>query len=378
MMNSFIRLMRVDLGFNPKNVLAVQAVTAQWRDLKSVGAEFPSSKEDSQSRNARGGKLARIVLGENERILDTVRAIPGVRQACLATPAPLLGGQIDALILGPTPGASAIHALAMDVTGDCFGAMQIPVLAGRGFTAEEMGRRERVVVLNQSLARLLFPNGGAVGQYLPGGSRVVGVVADVRSRLLFPPEPEFYEPSLPRFAQPHFIVRYAESGKANLNGLIREKLSDIDPDATVTIDSFEEVVAQQGAQTRFLALLFAGAGALGLLLAASGVFGVTAFGVNRRTRELGVRIAIGAAPGDVLRMIVREAIIMAGAGAAIGTVAVFALGNVLRSLLFEVRPADPFTLMAVIGVLAAVSVAASYVPARRVLRIDPAAALRHE
>jgi len=378
MMNSFVRLLRVDLGFNPKNVLAVQAVTAQWRSFKANVAERPSSKEGLKSRETRTGELARIVLGENERILDTVRAIPGVRQACLATPAPLLGGQIDALILGPTPGASAIHVLATDVTGDCFGAMQIPVLAGRGFTAEEMGRREQVVVLNQSLARLLFPDGGAVGRYLPYGKRIVGVVADVRSRLLFPPEPEYYEPSWPRFAQSHFIVRYAESGKANLDGLIRQKLSEIDPAATVAIDSYEEVVAQQGAQTRFLALLFAGAGALGLLLAASGVFGVTAYGVNRRTRELGVRIAIGAAPGDVLRMIVREAIVMAGAGAVIGTAAVFALGSVLRNLLFEVRPADPLTLAAVIGTLAAVSVAASYVPARRVLRIDPAAALRHE
>jgi putative ABC transport system permease protein len=155
-------------------------------------------------------------------------------------------------------------------------------------------------------------------------------------------------------------------------------LSELDPTSIIRIRSFEEAIAQQGLQTRFLTALIAGLGALGLLLAASGVFGVTAYGVNRRTRELGVRLAIGAAPGDVLRMIVREAVVMALAGAAIGTAAVLALSSVLRNLLFEVPPGDPLTLLAVIGVLAAVTIAASYVPARRVLKIDPAAALRHE
>jgi putative ABC transport system permease protein len=177
---------------------------------------------------------------------------------------------------------------------------------------------------------------------------------------------------------PYLVVRYDKTAKANVNALIRERLGKLDPTSLIGIKSFEEVVAQQGAQTRFLTALIAGAGALGLLLAASGVFGVTAYGVNRRTRELGVRIAIGAAPGDVLRMIVREAILMAFAGAAIGTAVVFALRSVLRNLLFEVQPGDPLTLVAVIGVLAAVTIAASYVPARRVLKIDPATALRHE
>jgi predicted permease len=378
MMNSFIRLMRVDLGFNPQNVLAVQAELPQWRALNAMGAEDRSSKEDSESRKTRSAELWRVMTQTDERMLDAVRAIPGVRQACLATPAPLLGGEVDALTPGPKPGSSAIHSRATFVVGDCFGALQIPLLAGRVFTSEEARGWERLMVLNQSLARLLFPNGGAVGQYLPGSVRVIGVVADVRDRLLFPPEPEYYTPGEIALTQSHFIVRYAEAAKANLNGLIRQKLSEIDPDATVTIDSFEEVVSQQGAQTRFLALLFAGAGALGLLLASSGVFGVTAYGVNRRTRELGVRIAIGAAPGDVLRMIVREAVVMAFAGAALGTAAVFALQSVLRNLLFEVPPGDPLTLLAVIGVLAAVTIAASYVPARRVLKIDPATALRHE
>ena len=122
-------------------------------------------------------------------------------------------------------------------------------------------------------------------------SIIVGVVADVRNRLLFPPGPEVYWPAtqVGGLFMPTLVVRYEEAGKANVNALIRQRLSEIDPNSSIRIRSFEEAIAQQGAQTRFLTPLFAGLGALGLLLAASGVFGVTAYGVNRRTRELGVR-----------------------------------------------------------------------------------------
>jgi putative ABC transport system permease protein len=173
-------------------------------------------------------------------------------------------------------------------------------------------------------------------------------------------------------------VRYTEAEKANLNGLIRQKVLEIDPEARITIDSFEAAVAQQGAQIRFLALLFAGAGGLGLLLSASGVFAVTAYGVNCRTREIGVRMALGATPKDVLRTIVREGVAMAAAGTVIGTAATLTMGNVLRNVLFEVRPADPVTLGAAVVVLAVTTLAASYIPARRALSLDPAVALRHE
>jgi putative ABC transport system permease protein len=364
MMNSFIRLMHVDLGFNPKNMLSVSPLLDRRK--------YPT--EDARA----------LVY---ERMLEGVRAVPGVRQAAGAFTAPLLSGAAP-IDVKPAPasifvGSQGIETMRFgvkEVTGEYFGTMQIPLLAGRVFTTQDTKKSMPVAMVNQSLARLLFPNGGALGgQVVPSSLRVVGVVADVRNWLLFAPEPEMYVPMSQAYPfGEQIVVRYDEAGLANLNGQIRQRLSEIDPDAQVGIRSFEEAIAQQGAQTRFLTALIVGAGLLGLLLSASGVFGVTAYGVNRRTRELGVRMAIGAAPGDVLRMIVREAVVMAAVGAAIGTAATLALGSVLRNVLFEVRPADPLTLAGVVLVLGIVTVVASYIPARRALGIDPAVALRHD
>jgi len=206
------------------------------------------------------------------------------------------------------------------------------------------------------------------------------VVADGRNRLFFPPEPEIYRPATQTelLFGATLVLRYEEAGKANLAGLIASGSVRSSPTRPFRSGpsrghspTGRAVAVPDGAYSRRRR-----AGACCWRRAAFSA--VTAYGVNRRTRELGVRIAIGAAPGDVLRMIVGEAILMAGAGAAIGTAAVLALRSVLRSLLFDVGPSDPLTLTAVIAVLAAVIVAASYVPARRVLKIDPAAALRHE
>ncbi|MGD0497139.1 MAG: ABC transporter permease [Bryobacteraceae bacterium] len=353
MMNSFIRLMHVDLGFNPKNLLSVS------------------------------GWLGRRVAHDEEhrawdRMVEAIRAIPGVRQAAIAFPAPLVGGEMTIGVrLAPKSPPTQVRGKV--VTGEYFATMQIPLLAGRVFTSQDTEKSAPVAIVSQSLARLLFPDGGALDRNVfPMDQRIVGVVADARNKLLFPPEPEIYMPVSQTDMLHQIIVRYDEVGKAGLNGRIRLRLNEIAPDAQMSIRSFEEAIAQQGAQTRFLTALIVGAGLLGLLLSASGVFGVTAYSVNRRTRELGLRMALGAAPRDVLRMIVREAILMASAGAVIGTAAIFALRSVIRNLLFEVPPGDPITLIAAVAVLGAASTAAGYIPAHRVLNIDPAVALRYE
>jgi putative ABC transport system permease protein len=383
MMNSFIRLMRVDLGFNPTNVLAVQVETAGDRAFRAMMDKPATTKAQIEERMGLWSQASREARQTNERMLDSIRSLPGVQQAGLVFPAPLLGGESGAMIMGPEA-TSPIKVRYKDVAGDYFAAMQIPVVGGRGCADEDADQPERRMVLNQSLARLLFPNGGAVGRRIPGRWQIMGVVADARNQLLFAPEPEAFACAQyagfgpGRLGQGRYVVRHTEAAKASLNGLIRQKANEIDPEARVAIDSFETAVAQQGAQTRFLALLFAGAGGLGLLLSASGVFAVTAYGVNRRTREIGVRMALGATPKDVLRTTVREGIAMAAAGTVIGTAATLAMGNVLRTVLFEVRPADPLTMGAVVLVLAVTTLAASYIPARRALSLDPAVALRHE
>jgi putative ABC transport system permease protein len=358
MMNSFIRLMHVDLGFNPRHAMVVHIVP------------------DTPGTHG--------LLRSFDPEMEAIRAVPGVRQAAATDLPPLLGGDC-ATYVRPAPDAAPLRVRCKTVAGDFFGTVQTPLLAGRVFTPQDSPESERVVMINQALARLLYPGGGALGRQAfgmgPSWGRVVGVVADARDRLLFAAEPTLYIAGAQKKGFPGLrsvVVRYDDAGREGLIAEIRRRIEKLDPGATLTFRSFEDAISEQGAQVRFLTLLMTGAGALGLLLSAGGIFGVTAYAVNRRTRELGVRMALGAAPGDVLRMIAREGVVSAAAGAAIGTVAVFALRSVLRNLLFEVSPGDPLTLAAVVFVLAAVSATAGYIPARRALSIDPAVALRYE
>jgi putative ABC transport system permease protein len=359
MMYSVVQLIHVDLGIDPKDVLA---------------ANVSLDPYESPTLDSRRALL--------EDMLDAVRGVRGVRQVGAVDVPPLLGGGEAIIGLRLRPGLPPATIRSKFVAGDYFGAMRIPLLEGRVFTQMDRDRTEQVTVVNKSLARLIVPDARAVGRHLYSGNnaiRIVGVVADGRNRLLFSPEPEVYLPVGQAPLVPHVIVvRYNVMERARVNGAVRGALLKLAPQRIVSINSFEESVAQQGAQLRFLTMLIGAAGLLGLLLGASGLFGVTAYAVRRRRRELGIRLALGAAPNEVLQMILRESAGMAAVGVVLGIPIVLALRSVLRSLLFEVSPSDPLTLAAVIAVLGGAGVAASWIPARKVLSIDPAVALRHE
>ena len=210
---------------------------------------------------------------------------------------------------------------------------------------------------------------------------IVGVVGDTRDiNLLQEPVAEFYIP----FSQSDFLpgggflVRTANAPFLNASA-VKEQIWSVDKKAPITnFRTMDQVVAGQVADPRFQTLLLASFGVLGLVLAIVGIYGVISYGITQRTREIGIRMALGAHPEDVLRMVLSQGMLLAGVGIAAGIAGALALTRFLGSLLFEIKPTDPATFAAVAGLLAVVALTACYIPARRAMRVDPIVALRYE
>jgi len=273
------------------------------------------------------------------------------------------------------------------VTPGYFSALGIPIVRGRGFTEDDRRPTENVVVISDVLARRLFPSEEALGKQLRFGLQgpwfsVVGIAADVKnSGLTSAGEPEFY------LARKHALDNAYGHSTAILRtafppdavaGWIREQLAALDPALPVKIETMQERVSQLQQRPRFNAMLLAIFAAMGALLAAIGIYGVLAFLVAQRTQEFGVRMALGATPRDMLRLVLGKGMKLIGIGGATGLLAAAATTRLLQSMLFEVKPLDPTTLLGVTLLLGGVSLAACYFPARRAMRVDPAVALRHE
>jgi ABC-type antimicrobial peptide transport system permease subunit len=269
--------------------------------------------------------------------------------------------------------------------------MHIPLLAGRGFTSIDPSRPPREALVSRSFAERYWKDGSAIGKRIHPGiadewSTIVGVVADVRVEGLDqPPAQAVYFPLLtqeekklyaPRALT--FVVRTA-ADPSSLTGGVRRVMRRLAPSAPMFATlPMVEVVSHASARTSFTLLLLAIASAAALLLGAIGIYGVISYMVSLRTREIGVRMALGAAPREIGLMVSRQGITMAAVGVIIGLVAAVGLTRYLRALLFEISPTDPLTLGAVALGLLAVALAASWLPARRAARVEPAVALRSE
>jgi predicted permease len=265
-----------------------------------------------------------------------------------------------------------------------FEAMKIRV-RGRTFTPADLGTAPAVVVIGETMARRHWPGGDAIGARLRTGGRsveIVGVAADVKQRRLVEAasaDPDVYVPIRQWPRGGFWVVVRASADPAGALASVRQETHALDP----TVPAFSgttaaDLVAAETARSRFVATLIAAFATVALLLAAIGVYGVAAYAVAQRTQEIGTRMALGATPGDVLRLVVGQGFWPVAIGLLAGALVALGFGRVLEGLLVGVRPYDPATLVTTMALLGGIALAASYLPARRATRIDPVAALRAE
>jgi predicted permease len=319
--------------------------------------------------------------------------IPGVSRFALSDTIPPSGGMrgrpfSNMRIAGhlPLPEQGGMVAFRY-VTPGYFRALGIPILAGRDFDEKERSGTETPLILSQSLAQRMFPAENPLGQqidldvnghWLP----VVGVAGDVKnSGLTDAPQPEYYRLRMYRsdaLGLSGVALLQTPLDAGALERWVRRQMAAIDPALPVSIETIETKVERLSQRARFLAALIALFAAFGLLLAAIGLYGVLSFLVAQRTREIGVRIALGATPGQIARMAVHQAGLWTLAGMAAGWAASAALGRIARGALFQVSPFDPLSLAAAALVLAMAAALAAWRPARRAAQVDPAVSLREE
>jgi len=315
-----------------------------------------------------------------------LRALPGVEAVGLTTHLPMADErQIGFTVDGRDP--NEYHWAANALVGDdYFRVMRIALLRGRTFGPADLPDAPWSAVINESLARQYWPNGDAVGRVIKWGGRpltIVGVVGDVRvGGLDAPVQPTIYgsafqlQSGATQFAV--FLVRTASDPQAMLDAM-RRTIWSVDGGLPVFGGTtLGDVVSRSVATRRFLVWLLTGFAVAALALAVVGLYGVLSYSVAQRTPELGVRVALGARPGDVSRLVVRDGLRLAGGGIAIGALAAAGAGAAIARLLFDTGPFDPVTYVVGAAVLAGASLLACWIPARRAARLDPLTALRAE
>ena len=363
LLSSFARLQRVEPGFQPEGIFTAQVV-------------LPPQRYDRE-------KLVTFY----EQLFQRLSTMPGVTAAALTDRVPLTGGNSPApvAVMGKSlpPMSDRPMANRHLVSPRYFHTLGIPMRAGRDFDERDSSRVPHVVIVNETFARQHFPGEDPVGRTLVTGmgqlpSQIVGVVADVRStNLNTPPESDYFLPALQRPETFTNILVRSNAGPMSMVPLVREALRAVDPDLPLLQPQTLETRIAQTVADRRLALVLLGAfAALALLLASLGVYSVMAHLVAFRTGEIGIRMALGASPGTVMRMVLGHSRRLTLVGIGIGIAGGFAASQLMEQVLFEVDPADPVIYIAVSATLLLVAEFASWLPARRATRIDPVAALR--
>jgi putative ABC transport system permease protein len=369
LIESVFHLLHESPGFDPRGVMA-------------FNLDLPDSRYGKPEQSA---DFFRELLGR-------IRAVPGVKNASGVMPLPLSGDTLRTSfeVEGKPMAKSDLPRTQIRAVGlDYFQAMRIPLVAGREFTERDDRHAPHVIIINQTLARKFFPNENAIGKHMKPGmavgksdsmSEIVGIVGDVKHRNLWePPDPESYVPYEQSSIGEMYVVVRAEGDPMALLAAMRAQVKAQDAELPIyRAKRMEEYVAASVAQRRFTSMLctvFAGAG---LLLAIVGLLGVMSYSVAQRTHEIGVRVAVGAAKSDILRLILGEGMGITLVGVGVGLLGAVGLSSVMKSQLFGISATDPMTFLGVVVTLSLVALAACYLPARRAARVDPMVALRYE
>jgi putative ABC transport system permease protein len=364
LLQTFWRLTRVDPGFNARNVTTfhVFASNARYRGVPDIDRYYAS-------------------------VIADLRTIPGVREVSTSTMIPLTGGRFHDTFVQEEHGSQGDRDpnAAVAVVAPRFErALGFSLLRGRSFTAADDSASEPVVMMNDAAARRFYNGEDPVGRFISYNGkphwRIIGVLSSPHvDNLWDQPEPVLYVSSLQLPRRSRYVVIRSDSRPEHVLTAAREKLHAIDPSIAITNPaSMEDRIHTSLGPQRFRATLMVTLGGLALVLAIIGIYGVVAYTVTRRTREIGIRMAIGAQQNNVIAIVVKHGLAVALPGAVVGIIASVGVTRLLGSILFGVRPTDPVTLSAVAVLLLIVALLACYLPARRATRVDPLVALRYE
>jgi putative ABC transport system permease protein len=366
LLRSFSHLVAVDPGFKPEHVLAFRVA-------------LPNSTYPDRAR--------RIPFFET--LMEKLEALPDVASAATVQTMMLRGDYVLSVTIQGRPQPKPNEepsANYRSISPHYFQTMGIPLLRGRFFSAQDREKSPLVAIVDQAFVDRHFPTENPIGQRIDIGNgsdgfcEIVGVVGSVRQNTLeATPTPTMYAPSSQDVFGGVWVVVRTKGDPTSLSAAVRQTVRDIDNDLPAfAMTPLTTVVEESVAQRRFSMLLLSAFAGIALFLAAVGLYGVVAYTVSQRTQEIGLRVAIGAQPRDVLRMVVGGGMKLALAGVAIGIVCALGLANVVATMLFQVTPFDPVSYSATSIVLLIVAALACYFPARRATRVDPIVALRQE
>ncbi len=357
------KLNSVNPGFDPDNVLVGELVlpTTKYRDAGRQTIFF-------------------------QQLIERIKASPGIESVGGTSSLPLSGTNMVFFASVEGRANSTLPASFRSVSPDYFRTMRIPLLKGRWFEDRDTAQSQPVVVINETMARQISPNyEEALGKRIKHGfknqvAEVVGVIGDVKyAGLDQQTRPEMYAPFAQRAWPFMRIVARSNSDPSLVAAAIREAVRAIDPDQPVDkMMTMSSVVSASFVGRSFYMQLLGTFAALAFILASVGIYGVVSYSVAQRTREIGIRVALGARRSDVLGLVLKEALRLTALGVGLGLIGAFAATRVLRSLLFEVKPTDPATFICLSLLLTLVALLASYIPARRATKVDPLVALRYE
>ena len=381
MIRTFVGLRSVQPGFDPHNVITMQTSLS-------------------------GGRYDNTAKAENmtRQVVDHIEALPGVRAAAAAIQLPLQGGiDLPFTIAGVPPSKGDLYNGDEQwrfISPHYFSALSVPLLRGRTFDVRDTGKSELVVIINQAFAEKYWPKGDPIGQRITIGKglgpefeeparQIVGIVSNVRETglqgadesVMYVPESQITDglTKLANSVMPMSWIIHTAGDPSTLSAAIQHEIQSVDSQlAASKIRTMDQVISDSTARQNFNMLLLTIFAGLALLLAAIGIYGLMSYTVEQRTQEIGIRMALGADRSDMLKLVVRQGMLLTGIGIVIGLAASFGLNRLLANLLFGVKTTDPITYVAVAAILISVALLACYVPARRATKIDPLVALRYE